>query len=233
MTHAIGTNDIDQDGIDIPMDRVASELRRADHCHCCWILAFHHPLFSFVSVAESIQLVRCAASMGNDRYVSCRRDPPLGVSSTGVALSRHPPLGTNVLIEMIRNAGVVIGDAAFIRVGRIIGSGWHVYECCRGSTTIVHPMYDLWWDGQKDLVGLASINDVKGAARRAADSNIVKNDLQVSVRERQPIRLSLVVDPGANRTGGRGDIVHVRYRYRSPLSDPKVERSGPHDCLCV
>ena len=78
-------------------------------------------------------------------------------------------------------------EGAFIRVGRIIGSGWHVYECCRGNATIVHAMDNLWWDGQEDLVGLASINDVKDAVRRAVGSNIVKYDSQVSVRVGQPI----------------------------------------------
>ena len=124
---------------------------------------------------------------------------------------------TDLLIETIRNPGVVIREAAFIRVGRIIGSGWHVYECCRRNASIVHAMDNLWWDGQKDLVGLPSINDVKDAVRRAVGSNIVKNDSQVSIRERQPIKLSLVVDPGANRTGSRGDIVHMRYWYNRPF----------------
>ena len=112
---------------------------------------------------------------------------------------------------------MIIGEAAFIRVGRIIGSGWHVYECCRRNASIVHAMDNLWWDGQKDLVGLPSINDVKDAVRRAVGSNIVKYDSQVSVRVGQPIRLSLVVNPGSNRTGSRGDMVHVRYRYNRPF----------------
>ena len=107
---------------------------------------------------------------------------------------------------------MVIWKAAFIRVGRIIGSGWHVYECCRRNASIVHAVDDPRWDGQEDLVGVANINDVKGAVRRAVGSNIVENDSQVSVREGQPIRLSLVVNPGSNRTGSRGDMVHVRYR---------------------
>ena len=99
----------------------------------------------------------------------------------------HREIEIGRLIETIRNAGVVIRKAAFIRVGRIIGSGWHVYECCSGNATIVHAVDDPRWDSQKDLVGLASINDVKGAARHAVGPDVVKNDSQVAVGVGQPI----------------------------------------------
>ena len=38
---------------------------------------------------------------------------------------------------------MIIGEAAFIGVGRIIGSGRHVYKCCGGNATIMHCMDDL------------------------------------------------------------------------------------------
>ena len=68
---------------------------------------------------------------------------------------------------------MIVGDAAFVRVGGIIGPGWHIQECCRRDATILNAMYDLWWDCQKDLVGLANINDVEHAVRRAVGSNII------------------------------------------------------------
>ena len=48
---------------------------------------------------------------------------------------------------------MIVGDAAFVRVGGIIGPGWHIQECCRRDATVLNAMYDLWWDCQKDLVG--------------------------------------------------------------------------------
>jgi hypothetical protein len=99
----------------------------------------------------------------------------------------HREIEIGRLIETIRNAGVVLRKAAFIRVGRIIGPGRHVYESCCSDAAIMHPVDNLRWDGQKDLVGLASINDVKGAARHAVGPDVVKNDSQVAVGVGQPI----------------------------------------------